>query len=183
MPAVAYGPLPPGVIAHLPSGSPTEARAASDAEPGMGSRLQVPRWGRGAQSGQHSPNPGGVTSYPASSDSEKLLVTGDLSQRVVHPQLSREGVAADGGGGGQIPEGPARGGGVLWTTQGELGRQVREIHMSTTKEAEGLPAWDLALRFPLEHPRPMGCPSGPKSLGRIPYPCPPQSSLSQRPTN
>lgn len=150
MSAVACGPPPQGVIAHQPSGSPTEARAASDAEPGMGSR-----WGRGAQSGQHRPSPGGVTSCPVSSDSEKLPATGDLSQHVVHPGLSREGVAADGGGGGQIPEGPAGGGGGLWTTQGELGRQVREIHTSTTKEAEGLPAWDLALRFPLEHPGPM----------------------------
>ena len=66
--------------------------------------------------------------------------------------LGREWQLTADRGGSQIPEGPAGG---LWTTQGELGRQVREIHTSTTKEAEGLHAWDLALRFPLGHPGPM----------------------------
>lgn len=169
MPAVAYGPLPPGVIAHLPSGSPTEARAASDAEPGMGSRLQVPRWGRGAQSGQHSPNPGGVTSYPASSDSEKLLVTGDLSQRVVHPQLSREGVAADGGGGGQIPEGPARGGGALDDSgrTGEAGE--RDPHVNH-KGSRGAPCLGPCSAVPFGAPKAYGMSLRAQVSGQNPIP-------------
>lgn len=147
MSAVACGPPPQGVIAHQPSGSPTEARAASDAEPGMGSR-----WGRGAQSGQHRPSPGGVTSCPVSSDSEKLPATGDLSQHVVHPGLSREGVAADGGGGGQIPEGPAGGGGPLDDSgrTGEAGE--RDPHVNH-KGSRGAPCLGPCSAVPFGAPR------------------------------
>lgn len=52
--------------------------------------------------------------------------------------------------------------------QAELEMQVRETSASTTKEAKGLRPWDLALAVTFGQAGPMGGPSVPKSLGRIP---------------
>lgn len=57
----------------------------------MGSRLEVPRGIRNWGTGQ-----AGRDTIQDSSDSEGL--DGGLPQHVFHPWLSREGVAADGGG-------------------------------------------------------------------------------------